>query len=74
MHVSQGLTEMSVAHHVLGPRAQVLLHVLHQLVDVLHWQGQVILVHTAIMSQGLCDALSQSPQSLPETEPSLGNV
>lgn len=58
------LTQVAVAHHVLGLRAEAGAQVAHKVVEPLHGQGDVILVHTAIPAQRLRDPLPQGPQHL----------
>lgn len=58
------LTHMAVSHHALGDALETLPHDRHQLVQLLHGEGDVVLVSVALVRQRLCDALAQRPQSL----------
>lgn len=62
--LSVGLTHVSVSHHALGPASQVRPHVGHQLVELLHRKGHVVLVGVAVVRQRLRDAFAHRPQSL----------
>lgn len=55
---------MSVSHHALGAALETLPHVRHQLVELLHRKGDVVLVSVAVVCQRLCDAFTQRPQRL----------
>lgn len=58
------LTQVAVAHHVLGMWAKAGAHVSHDVVESLHGEGEVVLVHVALSAQRLCDPFPQGPQHL----------
>ena len=58
------LTKVAIAHHVLGVRAEAGAQVSHDVVEPLHGEGEVVLVHVAIPAQRLCDPFPQGPQHL----------
>lgn len=58
------LTQVAIAHHIFGTVAQASPHVSDEVVELSHGQGDVVLVHVTLVSEGLGDPLPQAPQHL----------
>lgn len=45
---------MTITNNILGLVSKVLPHVFHQLVNLLHGQGDIILIGVTVVCQSLC--------------------